>query len=320
MNKFLRIALLAAVVMAVAALPAGAFSFKPGLNYGNVIDYGSDYWNSSTPGDRTTYTELPGGAGRTIPSEQRTIFELSELRAPEGDLSPNYYQKGQGGVELTGLMYDVIVVDAVAGPDNDGSGQPDNVTYYLAGAGSWENFPNGRMDMYIDSTTLFDPTDGGKANAPDSWVAVAAQPGVSVDPTAVADSFPTASDGTLIMSCTFLPIEQRMVGNTLYDIVMKQMFFEPVGGSGTGVFIGHSYMDFVYCSGYGTDLIVPTTWASGITSDFRFKANYDLPGPNGWTVKSQDPLDFNAIPEPATMVLLGASLLGLIPAIRRRRK
>jgi len=322
MKRSVVLVLLALIVAAVAALPASATALAPGRMYGDVIDWGSDFYGTSDYATtRDTWTVQTGGiaAGRTVGAEQRTIFYLQALYiAPVADSAygtvPATLFNNGSNPEFTGLIYDMVVVDKEDGADViSGKVYPYRI-YYLAGGLAWPDmYTGGRADLYSDSSTTHVVTTG-----PSAWTAVAGSAG-AIDPTVVRDTYPTFSDGLMEASLTFLPLGTSPNGSTY---VMAQKFYGPVpvgGHAQVNETEGWVYADLVY---NGTGIPWATIdWADGslISSNVRFKAQYVIPGPFGWAAQSNDPLEFKPVPEPATMLLLGSSLLGLIPVIRRKK-
>ncbi len=308
MNKLYLVAVFTALAVMVAA-PAGASPIAEGYNYANLLDWGSDFDNSGGRPDAQVST----GPGRNIGDEQRTIFYCEslwhnpdEIKQP-GDSGTKKYNYGQSP-EFTGLVYDLEVVDIVGGFDGTYAFND----YYLAGADSWTDYSDGRMDVYADPANDQDSTNG-----PGLWNAIGAG-GAIGDPTLNRDTYPTFSNGAMQLSLTFVPF---MVHNKR-DIVMIQRFWEPAAASHRiSQTVGYAYADILWTAGPDYRTI---NWndGSGISSHARFKAQYVAPGTGGWAANSEDPLEFyqEPVPEPATMALLGTSLLGLIPAIRRRRR
>lgn len=84
-------------------------------------------------------------------------------------------------------------------------------------------------------------------------------------------------------------------------------------GAAFGSIIGGSAFDVYNTNGY-----------NGGKSDFRLDNTFFITQPfgnttNGWDTHSDDPVKLNAIPEPASLALLGLGLLGM-GALRRRQK
>ena len=343
-KRGLGLALLVALALLIAA-PASATQLLPGHNYANVLDWGSDYTGDGDnyPTDRDDY-EAVAPPGRDVGYEQRTVFYVDALyrnalpySGPYGVAGPDRYNDGSDP-EFTGLIYDLVIVESEDGIDTISGVNYAWRTYYLAGGNAWTGtasspgprqatkYTGGRADLYSDFATTHNPALGPLADEAsdatddsDPWKAVQGS-AVGFDPSLDAnrDQYTTFSDGLMEASFTLLPIGTTPGGLTY---VMAQKFYAPAGaGTPVSSTIGFVYLDLVYNStGLPWELV---DWqdGSGIKSNARFKAQYVIPGPDGWATQSNDPLEFQPLPEPATMLLFGSAVLGLIPAIRRRRK
>jgi hypothetical protein len=60
----------------------------------------------------------------------------------------------------------------------------------------------------------------------------------------------------------------------------------------------------------------PDFW--GPNMDLKISSSLNAPGVAGWPITSEDPVRGNIVPEPGTLVLLGAGMIGLIGLKRRR--
>jgi hypothetical protein len=322
MKRSVGLVLLALIAAVLVAVPANATQLAPGRMYGDVIDWGSDYFGQADyVTGRSTWTNQPGSlpSGRVIGAEQRTLFYLQALYiAPVADTQygtvPAQLFNNGSNPEFTGLIYDMRVVDSQDGVDIiSGKAYPFRIYYLTGGQAFPDMYSGGRADLYSDFSTTHDPSLG-----PATWSAVNGQAG-AFDPTVVRDTYSTFSDGLMEASLTFLPQGTSPNGSTY---VMAQKFYGPVppgGHAQVNETEGWVYADLVY---NGTGIPWATIdWMDGsnILSNVRFKAQYVIPGPFGWNAQSNDPLEFKPVPEPASMLLLGSSLLGLIPVIRRRK-
>jgi len=363
MNKLVKVALLAAVVTAVVALPAGASRIQQGRHYANLLDSGADFTGS---GDRSTWTrdtstDTAGNPVRYVGHEVRTVMDFDTMR--RWDSGPRRYDYGDavgathlydipGSMEATALAYDLRVVDIVEGPDNNLDTLPDYRDYYIAGMDSWTTFTDGRIDMYTDGSPDADASLGTVA-----WTAAAA--GGAINPLVTRDTYAGFDDDFMEATFTLQPLFQRVIAATYtltsdwvigpgwepkvfanpfaattQDIVMVQRFSQSGSGQVQATFTGpsgfyvadHPYVYLDLVQSYGA-LFADVNWSAhdvgdiaGFISEGRAALKYQPSNIADWEVRSTDPLEFDVIPEPATMVLLGSSLLGLIPAIRRRRK
>jgi hypothetical protein len=291
------------------AAPASAFTFRPGYNEASVKDFNSTFVIPSGE-DRGDETEVyPTTSPPAVGDEIRSIVWIDALKQG-GDV----YNDGKDP-ELTGLVYDLecVKIAAVPGVSN---------TYYFGSAGAFSDTFTGRLDLYEDS-------DNDKNGFPDSSPSTASNPSwwdavpYGSDPSTNRDSFPTYSDGSLLLSATFLPIA-GLEGDAGEAVYLVLTFFP----NGNGVTSYYAHLDIPDGYNFSGSKIVPTLWGDGVTSDIRFFANYNpndinVPpgGDNLWPIRSQDPVEFNVegIPEPATLSLIGFGMAGLA-FIRRRRK
>ena len=111
--------------------------------------------------------------------------------------------------------------------------------------------------------------------------------------------------GTFDQAVNFVSLWAGDGGGPDSDSWQLQLFDAQVGGNllaslNSGIWIGNPYTNLSYS-------------ASNI---WRFEANWT--GPEYGI--AYDDLEFNAVPEPATMLLLGTGLVGVAGAARRRKK
>jgi hypothetical protein len=281
-------------VLLLTAAPAGAFTFEVGRNIASIRGFGAAF-NSSA--DRTAMsfkTTAP-----VVGDELRSIFWVDALQLEQAGGS---YNSGSNP-ELTGLLYDLECLAV----NNLGGGV---VQFLYGSAGAYADTFTGRLDVYADPANNHNGFTS--ASNPNNWSAVA---NGSAGTEANRDTFPTYSDGSLLLSATLLPIPGiPQIGGK--DVLLTQTF---IGANGSTVLWAH--MDVVYNN---NGAINPTTWDDGVTSDMRFFATYfpnsiNLPN-NQWPIRVVDPVEFDVAPEPATLTLLGCALFSLVPVVRRRKK
>ena len=137
----------------------------------------------------------------------------------------------------------------------------------------------------------------------------------------IANSFATASDGVDWMTLGF-----SAPGDYAYSLITLQ-------GTALDDFQGESYLglsvfDFIDAGFIFNPINDPGE--SIVGSDVQFYANSELEGNDNfvvqgtsdWPFQSNDPAFVNtsAIPEPGTLLLLGAGLLGISAISRKKRK
>lgn len=215
-----------------------------------------------------------------------SIFKISTIKTPA---AVSLWQDGDNSEELVGIFY---------GIDDD--------WWEVSATGLEIKSVDGWIDVYLQDQGVFDPTPGPK-------------------PTGCAGVYPSVGDHTSstpffsgdlvtgIMSTNGDPLDDHI---TFYNELTSTT--SPFTGKGSFYIslTGGDYYDLFNSDGFGGGLD-----DSGNTipiSDLWAQFDSTSPTYYDWLASSEDPVRGTAVPEPATMLLLGSGLLGL--AVLGRKK
>jgi len=208
------------------------------------------------------------------------IFKVTSIEAGDSTI----WQDNKNGEHLTGMFYgfDIAAITPLLG----GKTQVDMANTNLIG----------KLDVYLD-------VNGAGYTAFNSTLGPGVRSGVN--------SYPTVTDsnvyGVPALSLQMVPgilpgitISNVLDSATIIGSGKGNGFAEVTGGALSPLFNNNNYL--------------------GGLADMYLSLNYKVPGSNGWTIDSDDPIRTDIVPEPASMLLFGMGVLGLATSRLRRKK
>jgi hypothetical protein len=331
MKKLMLFGLVALLAVGTVAPPASATYLPPGTYAASVKDR-SSLFDDGTP---TTI-----GAAPAVGDEQRTIFKIDQISSGSvsedalgvpvisGDVVVGSYT----GDALSGMLYDIVIETIVEQGLYDDLYFEPGTRYTSSGGGGtdgiWTDAYTAGSDVGAVTTAMgyggivvvYDdlsntPQFTGSGGGHNDWVEEGgpAIAGVMDD----TDSFPTISDGDPWLVMVLAPLGLQ---DPLDDTVLVEY------GVNAGSKLGWSGIAFAnVIGGSFASLVEPDFFGPGwdVRLEFEVESVFSGGSPtliDGWQTKSDDPVQISIIPEPATMSLLGLSLLGLVGVRVRRKK
>lgn len=344
-NLVLFLVLGAATAMLLTA-PAHALNLPVGSLEGSFVDWGN-MWTDAN-GDGTCETPIGPGVLPVPGDEDRFIANVNSFVDGFGvGLPPSQFNPGTE--ELTAIGYDLYVIGAnpVGGT---GAGPILDIYLGIAPPGGAARTPwvdldgdapvgaGGHLDAYHDTNPNFSPAPG-----PAGWGMGGSTPFGGSLP-AGGDTYATVTDGTEWLSTVFVPLPLFFA--VPGDTVMIVTGWNPDIGEATGYgylnVIGGTFASSIQRGTYaaGQDGIMGTADdVLGADMVMNFDLDFDpfivpgFPGPltgrvtpiprpqYGWSVTSDDPVNFTVIPTPSSVILLCSLATGLYGAssVKRRR-
>ncbi len=260
---------------------------------------------------------LAPGAGLELGDELRAVMSITSLHNPGTD--PLAYWSRNASEEITGLVYDLELMSfGGTGLDSNGLPQQGTILYYspaqrngltsrddlyglVSGGGDISSFSGtwgGVSELYYDSSADLNTLMG---TDPSSWV----------EGNPSRDAFPGATDGNLWLSGVFLELNAMGVESAPKGAVYMIEFI-----TGANNASGYGFINVF--DGSVASRVDYSAFAPFVDATFATTVNLNPDGSEGWQAVVNDPIRFEAVPEPGSLLLLGTGAW-LLGRLRRRR-
>lgn len=293
MRRFLLLSVLTVSLIAFGIGSAFAFSLAGGY-LGPVKFKFSNYEKMYDPRDpqHPDYPDYYYNNGDGV-EDNYGIFYVTGIYSADGFNTELWTPSASE--ELTGVFYGIDIQSMSVGAGGD---------LNVQSVGGW-------LDTYLDITPDFDASQGQSGYFDTNGIP--------------HDEYTTATDGTLFLSTMFVPgidstndatVDGDFDGGTIPSSGDAASYLSITGGAYDWMFDSDGYTP---------------TWtddsANSQTSIADFYEIHDFfendgsitPIVGDWHLLSEDPLYGTAVPEPATMLLLGTGLIGLAGVGRKKK-
>lgn len=326
MKRFTVLSFVLVLAVVGSTAIAGQVILPPGKWKAKLTDFGAWYVGAQV---------IPPGAAPVVGFEDRSIFHIDGIYPRAGGL-PEWVP---GVEELTGLFYDVyigawavnpadgrVTIDFVPGGTPIPGVPPARITRPDLVGPPGPPGSGGAVDVWLDQSPDWCTSPGAPHSGPWAWLMAGMLPPHGA---MMHDDYPGASDldptGVFIepgvvdwMYGTFVPLPAAAL---LPGVAVLEMTVDPVRGTGHG----SAFVNLQGGTAAGMFMLGPEPglWPPGADMSIEFDLEFPpkiQPGELlGWSVRSEDPVLLETIPEPMTLLLLGSGVLGAVGYLRRRR-